>query len=380
MNKKTLFTTSIYEKLNFINENDMTNLISYIKDNKVNKTNNNFNGDVNSSFSPEPKGLLDNFLDLKNNLNKEIKKCADMIGCDSNLEITNSWYNVQKRNSTLKMHTHANSIISGILYLKVDKNSSRLYFSPDFIMIEIKNITKSFKDKKVLHGISGKFEKGKTNLIIGASGTGKSVLLKCLVGLLSPDKGKVLFDGRNFTESDKKITTQIRREIGMLFQGSALFDSKNVEENIKFPLDILTEISEKEKIEKVNHCLNLVGLDKINQKMPSELSGGMKKRVGIARAIVNDSKYLFCDEPNSGLDPLTAIKIDDLILELTQKLKTTTIVVTHDMNSVIEIGEYIMFLHNGKKLWEGDNKKILKTKIKELNSFIFSNKLMKKIK
>ena len=247
-------------------------------------------------------------------------------------------------------------------------------------MIEIKDITKSFDNKKVLHGISGKFEKGKTNLIIGASGTGKSVLLKCLVGLLSPDNGKVLFDGRYFTESDKKTTTQIRREIGMLFQGSALFDSKNVEENIKFPLDILTEISEKEKIEKVNHCLNLVGLDKINQKMPSELSGGMKKRVGIARAIVNDSKYLFCDEPNSGLDPLTAIKIDDLILELTQKLNTTTIVVTHDMNSVIEIGEYIMFLHNGKKLWEGDNKKILKTKIKELNSFIFSNKLMKKIK
>jgi phospholipid/cholesterol/gamma-HCH transport system ATP-binding protein len=206
------------------------------------------------------------------------------------------------------------------------------------------------------------------------------VLLKCLVGLLSPDNGKVLFDGRYFTESDKNTTTQIRREIGMLFQGSALFDSKNVEENIKFPLDILTEISEKEKIEKVNHCLNLVGLDKINQKMPSELSGGMKKRVGIARAIVNDSKYLFCDEPNSGLDPLTAIKIDDLILELTQKLNTTTIVVTHDMNSVIEIGEYIMFLHNGKKLWEGDNKKILKTKIKELNSFIFSNKLMKKIR
>ncbi|MFL2999898.1 MAG: ABC transporter ATP-binding protein [Cytophagales bacterium] len=247
-------------------------------------------------------------------------------------------------------------------------------------MIEIKNITKSFDDKKVLYGISGKFEKGKTNLIIGASGTGKSVLLKCLVGLLSPDNGKVLFDGRYFTESDKNTTTQIRREIGMLFQGSALFDSKNVEENIKFPLDILTEISEKEKIEKVNHCLNLVGLGKINQKMPSELSGGMKKRVGIARAIVNDSKYLFCDEPNSGLDPLTAIKIDDLILELTQKLNTTTIVVTHDMNSVIEIGEYIMFLHNGKKLWEGDNKKILKTKIKELNSFIFSNKLMKKIR
>ena len=247
-------------------------------------------------------------------------------------------------------------------------------------MIEIKNINKSFNDKKVLHGINGKFEKGKTKLIIGASGTGKSVLLKCLVGLLSPDEGSVLFDGRNFTESNKTTTTQIRREIGMLFQGSALFDSKDVEENIKFPLDILTEISEKEKIDKVNHCLNLVGLDKINNKMPSELSGGMKKRVGIARAIVNDSKYLFCDEPNSGLDPLTAIKIDDLILELTQKLNTTTIVVTHDMNSVVEIGEYIMFLHEGKKLWEGNNKKILKTKVKELNDFVFSNKLMKKIK
>ena len=247
-------------------------------------------------------------------------------------------------------------------------------------MIEIKNISKSFKDKQVLFDISGKFEKGRTNLIIGASGTGKSVLLKCLVGLLEPDVGSVLFDGRDFSSINKKLTTEIRREIGMLFQGSALFDSKNVEENVKFPLDILTETPEKEKLEKVNHCLELVGLNKINQKMPSELSGGMKKRVGIARAIVNDSKYLFCDEPNSGLDPLTAIKIDDLILELTQKLNTTTIVVTHDMNSVVEIGEYIMFLHEGKKLWEGSNKKILKTNIKELNEFVFSNKLMKKIK
>ncbi len=247
-------------------------------------------------------------------------------------------------------------------------------------MIEIKNISKSFKDKQVLFDISGKFEKGRTNLIIGASGTGKSVLLKCLVGLLEPDVGSVLFDGRDFSSANKKLTTEIRREIGMLFQGSALFDSKNVEENVKFPLDILTETPEKEKLEKVNHCLELVGLNKVNQKMPSELSGGMKKRVGIARAIVNDSKYLFCDEPNSGLDPLTAIKIDDLILELTQKLNTTTIVVTHDMNSVVEIGEYIMFLHEGKKLWEGNNKKILKTNIKELNEFVFSNKLMKKIK
>ena len=247
-------------------------------------------------------------------------------------------------------------------------------------MIEINNISISFKDKKVLFNISGKFEKGKTNLIIGSSGTGKSVLLKCLVGLLEPDKGSVLFDGRDFTNANKNLTTEIRREIGMLFQGSALFDSKSVEENIKFPLDILTSIPDKEKIDKVNHCLKLVGLEKINHKMPSELSGGMKKRVGIARAIVNDSKYLFCDEPNSGLDPVTAIKIDDLILELTQKLDTTTIVVTHDMNSVVEIGEYIMFLHKGKKLWEGDNKQILNTNIKELNNFIFSNKLMKKIK
>ena len=247
-------------------------------------------------------------------------------------------------------------------------------------MIEIKNISKSFKDKQVLFNISGKFEKGRTNLIIGASGTGKSVLLKCLVGLLEPDVGSVLFDGRDFSSANKKLTTEIRREIGMLFQGSALFDSKNVEENVKFPLDILTVTPEKEKLEKVNHCLELVGLNKVNQKMPSELSGGMKKRVGIARAIVNDSKYLFCDEPNSGLDPLTAIKIDDLILELTQKLNTTTIVVTHDMNSVVEIGEYIMFLHEGKKLWEGNNKNILKTNVKELNEFVFSNKLMKKIK
>ncbi len=247
-------------------------------------------------------------------------------------------------------------------------------------MIEIKNISKSFKDKQVLFDISGKFEKGRTNLIIGASGTGKSVLLKCLVGLLEPDVGSVLFDSRDFSSANKKLSTEIRREIGMLFQGSALFDSKNVEENVKFPLDILTEKPEKEKLEKVNHCLELVGLKKVNQKMPSELSGGMKKRVGIARAIVNDSNYLFCDEPNSGLDPVTAIKIDDLILELTQKLKTTTIVVTHDMNSVVEIGEYIMFLHEGKKLWEGNNKKILKTNIKELNEFVFSNKLMKKIK
>jgi phospholipid/cholesterol/gamma-HCH transport system ATP-binding protein len=166
-------------------------------------------------------------------------------------------------------------------------------------MIEIKNISKSFNDKQVLFNISGKFIKGRTNLIIGASGTGKSVLLKCMVGLLSPDTGKVLFDGRNFTSGNKQLLTEIRRDLGMLFQASALFDSKNVEENIKFPLDVLSNLTENNKIEKVNHCLKLVGLENINKKMPSEISGGMKKRVGIARAIVNDSKYLFCDEPNS---------------------------------------------------------------------------------
>lgn len=247
-------------------------------------------------------------------------------------------------------------------------------------MVEIKCINKSFDKKQILFDISGKFVKGKTNLIIGASGTGKSVLLKCLVGLLNPDKGEVLFDNRNFTNGSKNLITEIRREIGMLFQGGALFDSKNVEENIMFPLNILTKLSQKEKLEKVNHCLKLVGLDDMNSKMPAELSGGMKKRVGIARAIVNDSKYLFCDEPNSGLDPLTAIKIDNLIQKLTHDLNTTTIVVTHDMNSVMEIGENIMFLHEGKKLWEGDNKSIFKSKVKELNKFIFSNRLMKKIK
>ena len=247
-------------------------------------------------------------------------------------------------------------------------------------MIEINNINKSFNEKQVLFNISGLFEKGKTNLIIGASGTGKSVLLKCLVGLLKPDKGNVLFNDRDFTNGSKKLITEIRREIGMLFQGGALFDSKNVEENVMFPLNILSKLKKDEKIERVNHCLKLVGLENINDKMPSELSGGMKKRVGIARAIVNNSKYLFCDEPNSGLDPLTAIKIDNLIQKLTHELKTTTIVVTHDMNSVMEIGEKIMFIHQGKKLWEGNNKNIFNNKIKELDEFIFSNKLMKKIK
>ena len=247
-------------------------------------------------------------------------------------------------------------------------------------MIEIKNISKSFKDKQVLFDISGKFEKGRTNLIIGASGTGKSVLLKCLVGLLEPDVGSVLFDGRDFSRANKKLTTEIRREIGMLFQGSALFDSKNVEENVKFPLDILTETPEKEKLEKVNHCLELVGLNKVNQKMPSELSGGMKKRVGIARAIVNDSKYLFCDEPNSGLDPKTALFIDELIRELTIENNITTVINTHDMNSVMGIGDKVTFLHQGLKHWEGSKDDILSSDNKELTDFIFASDFLKQLR
>jgi phospholipid/cholesterol/gamma-HCH transport system ATP-binding protein len=243
-------------------------------------------------------------------------------------------------------------------------------------MIEIKNISKSFMGTKVLDDISGVFEQGKTNLIIGASGTGKSVLLKCVVGLIPPDQGTVFYDGRDFTHASKDDMSDIRREIGMLFQGVALFDSLNVEDNVKFPLNILTEMSEDEKLDRVNFCLKRVGLENINKRMPSEISGGMKKRVGIARAIVNNSKYLFCDEPNSGLDPQTSILIDELIQEITYELDITTTVVTHDMNSVVGIGDNVLFLYKGKKLWEGSNKVILDTDVQELRDFIFANKLL----
>ncbi len=247
-------------------------------------------------------------------------------------------------------------------------------------MIKINNISKSFGDKTILEAITGGFEKGKTNLIIGASGTGKSVLLKCIVGLLVPDTGNVFYDLRNFTEADKDMRSEIRREIGMLFQGGALFDSKTVEENIMFPLNILTTMPASEKIERVNFCLNRVGLEGVNKKMPSEISGGMKKRVGIARAIVNNPNYLFCDEPNSGLDPQTSIVIDELIMEITHEFNITTIVVTHDMNSVMGIGEQIMFLYKGHKLWDGTNKDITHSGVKELDDFVFTNKIMKSLK
>ena len=247
-------------------------------------------------------------------------------------------------------------------------------------MIKINHISKSFVGKPVIQDISGEFDQGKTNLIIGSSGTGKSVLLKSIVGLLSPDSGNIFYDLRNFTEADKEMKAEIRREIGMLFQGGALFDSKTVERNVMFPLDILTKMKHDEKIERVNFCLKRVGLENVNKKMPSEISGGMKKRVGIARAIVNNPNYLFCDEPNSGLDPQTSILIDDLIGEITHEFDITTIVVTHDMNSVMGIGQKIMFLYKGRKLWEGSNKEIMNSGVEELDDFVFSNKVMQNLK
>lgn len=247
-------------------------------------------------------------------------------------------------------------------------------------MIEVKQISKSFLDKKILHDVNYTFEKGKTNLIIGASGTGKSVLLKVIVGLVKPETGCVLYDNRNFTAGDSNLKTEIRREMGMLFQNSALFDSKNVEQNVMFPLELLSTQSKSEMLDRANLCLQRVGLEGSNHKMPSELSGGMKKRVGIARAIVLNPQYLFFDEPNSGLDPQTSVKIDALIQEITHEYNTTSVVVTHDMNSVMEIGERIVFMYKGLKLWEGDNKTILTTEVKELQDFIFANHLLKHLR
>jgi phospholipid/cholesterol/gamma-HCH transport system ATP-binding protein len=247
-------------------------------------------------------------------------------------------------------------------------------------MIKIKDICKSFNEKMVLDGIEGEFQKGKCNLIIGSSGTGKSVLLKCIVGLIHPDKGKVFYDLRNFSDGDHDVKAQVRREIGMLFQGGALFDSKNVEQNVMFPLDILTKMKHDEKLDRVHFCLKRVGLENVGKRMPSEISGGMKKRVGIARAIVNNPAYLFCDEPNSGLDPQTSILIDELIQDITYDYNTTTIVVTHDMNSVMGIGDNIMFLFKGHKLWEGSKDDVTHSGVKELDDFVFANKVMNSLR
>lgn len=247
-------------------------------------------------------------------------------------------------------------------------------------MIEIKDINKSFDGRDVLIGINGSFKPGETSLIIGGSGTGKSVLLKCMIGIIKPEKGEVLYDGRDFHNSDEETRKAIRREMGVLFQGGALFDSKTVLNNVKFPLDMLTDMSEEEKIERAEFCLNRVQLENVGVRMPSEISGGMKKRVGIARAIVMNPKYLFCDEPNSGLDPLTSVKIDDLVKEITDEFNITTVVITHDMNSVIGMGQKIMFLYKGEKLWEGNNSNIRTSDVEELNEFIFANKLLQEMR
>ena len=247
-------------------------------------------------------------------------------------------------------------------------------------MIEIKNIKKSFDGSTIIHSISTTFEKGKTNLIIGQSGSGKTVLLKCLLGLHEHDSGEIIYDGvsnLNMNESDK---TLLRREMGMVFQGSALFDSMSVIENVMFPLNMLTNKNEEEIREKAKIAIERVELSTAVDKLPSEISGGMQKRVAIARAIVMNPKYLFCDEPNSGLDPKTAIVIDKLIHEITKEYNITTIINSHDMNSVIEIGEKIIFMVSGEKNWEGTNKEILKTKNKSVTNFVYSSELLKKVK
>ncbi len=247
-------------------------------------------------------------------------------------------------------------------------------------MIEVKNISKFFGEKKVLDDISCTFESGKVNLIIGQSGMGKTVLMKCTVGLFEVDKGAVFFDGRNFSEMDFKERKPIRQEIGMVFQGGALFDSLTVERNVMFPLNMFTNMSLSEKLDRVNFCLQRVNLVNANKLYPSEISGGMKKRVAIARAISMNPKYLFCDEPNSGLDPKTSIVIDNLIKELTEEFNTTTVINTHDMNSVIEIGEKILFMHKGQKFWEGTYEELQQSDVQELNDFVFATKTMKNMK
>ena len=247
-------------------------------------------------------------------------------------------------------------------------------------MIEIKHISKQFGDKIILDDINAQFSPGKCNLIIGASGSGKTVLTKCIVDLLQPDKGEVCFDQAALHEMSKEERKALRNSIGMLFQGNALFDSMTVEENVGFPLEMFSHLTKKEKLEKVNKILSRVNLEGVNEKFPAELSGGMKKRVGLARALVMEPKYLFCDEPNSGLDPQTSMVIDKLIHELTIENNITTIVVTHDMNSVMEIGDYILYLHQGKKEWEGSKADIIYSQNDLLNNFIFASDFLQDAK
>jgi len=247
-------------------------------------------------------------------------------------------------------------------------------------MIRAEHISKSFGDRQVLKDISAVFEPGKTNLIIGKSGSGKTVFLKCLVGLLEVDEGTISYDDISLTGLDFRGRKTIRKEMGMLFQGSALFDSMTVEENVRFPIDMFTTKSYEEKLDRVNFCLKRVDILNSNHLFPSELSGGMKKRVAIARAIALNPRYLFCDEPNSGLDPKTSIVIDELIREITVEMNMTTIVNTHDMNSVMENGEKIIFIEEGEKCWEGNKSEILKSDCRILNEFVFANSLARQLK
>ncbi len=247
-------------------------------------------------------------------------------------------------------------------------------------MIEIKNVSKSFGDIQILKGVSAVMETGKTNLIIGTSGSGKTVLQKCMVGLFEVDEGEILFDGNNLPAMPEEERKQLRQQIGMLFQGSALFDSMTVERNVKFPLDMFTKWDHKKKIDRVNEVLERVNLKDTNKKFPAEVSGGMKKRVGIARAIVLNPKYLFCDEPNSGLDPQTSMVIDLLIKEITKEYNMTTVINSHDMNSVMEIGQTILYLYQGEKEWVGNNKEIIFSKNQKLNEFIFASEFLRDAK
>ncbi|MER3497906.1 MAG: ABC transporter ATP-binding protein [Chitinophagaceae bacterium] len=247
-------------------------------------------------------------------------------------------------------------------------------------MIELKDIKKSFGDRTVIRGVSAVMKPGQCNLIIGASGSGKTVLMKCMVGLLKPDDGHILYNGQDFTAMKTEEKAEVRKQIGMLFQGSALFDSLTVEQNVMFPLNMFTKMTHREKLNRVNEVLEKVNLKDTNKKFPAELSGGMKKRVGIARAIVLNPKYLFCDEPNSGLDPQTSLVIDKLIQEITVEYNITTVVNTHDMNSVMEIGDYIIYMFEGNKEWEGNNKEIIFSKNQRLNDFIFASEFLQDVK
>lgn len=246
-------------------------------------------------------------------------------------------------------------------------------------MIEVKDIHKSFSERKIVDGVSFNFYKGKTNMVIGESGSGKTTILKLMVGLHHPDSGSVIYDGRDFTAMNEKQKQEVRKEIGMLFQGGALFDSLTLEQNVKFPLDMFTKLTEAEKKDRVNFCLERVKLENRNALYPAELSGGMKKRAALARAIANNPKYLFCDEPNSGLDPKTSIVIDQLIQSITNEFDITTIVITHDMNSVLEIGDNILFVHGGKTWWTGNKKEILRSDNTELNEFVFASEFMQHV-